>query len=209
MPSIWKKVFSWLASVASLRKHLPGKMARRGAPYFFMMAFWAAEVWVFSSRVIFHGEAHGGEDLLQLALHHGDGMVGALGLVDGQGHVVLLGGGDEQVLLSGLQGLGLGGQALLHLFFQGVDVLPQLPLFLGAHVLEALEQLGDTALFAQIAHPELLHGLTILSVGLLSRSFLGKKKIRPGVSTFQGAKSKNIRGTTQVQRGSSRPHCWL
>ena len=49
MPSIWKNVFSWEASVLSLRKQRPGKMARSGAPYFFMMVFCAAEVWVFNS----------------------------------------------------------------------------------------------------------------------------------------------------------------
>ena len=30
IPSIWKKVFSWQASIASLRKQRPGKMARSG-----------------------------------------------------------------------------------------------------------------------------------------------------------------------------------
>ena len=31
-PSIWKKVFSWQASVDSFRKHLPGKIALMGVP---------------------------------------------------------------------------------------------------------------------------------------------------------------------------------
>ena len=49
MPSIWQNVFSCEASVLSLRKQRPGKMARSGAPYLRMMLFCAAEVCVFKS----------------------------------------------------------------------------------------------------------------------------------------------------------------
>ncbi len=56
IPSIWKKVFSWQASVASLRKQRPGKIALIGTPFsirFFpylrRIAFCAAEVWDFRS----------------------------------------------------------------------------------------------------------------------------------------------------------------
>ena len=52
-PSIWWKVCSWLASVVSWRKTLPGTMARNGGSRRSMARTCTGLVWVRRSRVAF------------------------------------------------------------------------------------------------------------------------------------------------------------
>ena len=89
-------------------------------------------------------------------------MVGPLALVHRQGYVILLGRGNKPFLLRGADGLYLLGNALLHLVLQLVDELAHLLFLVTGHGLQALEQIGDRALFTQVGNAQLLHSVAVL-----------------------------------------------
>ena len=104
--------------------------------------------------IVLQVEAHGAEHLLTLALHQGDGVVGAALHIRGHRHVKLRQRVDLRLQLGSLHGLQLfrqgDGDCILQLVGFGADGLA----LLHGHVAHALEQLGHLALFAQVAHAQ-------------------------------------------------------
>ena len=129
--------------------------------------------------VVLNGKAHAGEDLFQLPLHQSDGVIGALALVHGQGHVVLLCSGDLRLFLRQTDLFRLLGDALFHLALELVDQLAHLFLLVAGHRFQTFQQFGDGALLAQVGHPQLLYGFTV--PGRLQVAF---KALAQGVDLF-------------------------
>ena len=117
--------------------------------------------------IVLQVEAHGAEHLLTLALHQGDGVIGAAIHIRRHRNVELRQGINFRLQLGGLHGLQLfrqcDGDLILQLVGFGADGLA----LLHGHVAHALEQLGHLALLAQVAHAQGFQGGHVSHLGEL------------------------------------------